>query len=64
LVKLAISIGAGMEGAVHSHTRKAIEGGITNDEIHAAVLLSLTTLGFPSMMKAMSWVDDIINPTK
>lgn len=53
-----------MEGAVHSHTRKAIEGGITNDEIHAAVLLSLTTLGFPSMMKAMSWVDDIINPTK
>ncbi|MGB5287112.1 MAG: hypothetical protein WBN42_01370 [Ignavibacteriaceae bacterium] len=29
LFKLAISTGAGMEGAVHSHTRKALDAGCT-----------------------------------
>lgn len=33
LVKLAISTGAGLEGAVHSHTRKAVETGCTKAEI-------------------------------
>ncbi len=61
LAKLALAIGAGLEGAVHSHTRKALENGCTKDEIRSVVLLSLTTLGFPSMMKAMTWVDDILN---
>jgi len=61
LSKLAIAIGAGLEGAVHSHTRKALDGGCTKDEIHSVVLLSITTIGFPSMMRAMTWVDDILN---
>jgi len=61
LVKLAISVGAGLEGAVHSHTRKALEGGCSKEEIHSVILLSMTTLGFPSMMRAMTWVDDILN---
>ncbi len=39
LVKLAISTGAGMEGAVHSHTRKAIEAGCSKAEIKAVVML-------------------------
>lgn len=64
LVKLALAIGAGLEGAVHSHTRKAIEIGCSKEEIHSVVLLSLTTLGFPSMMKSMTWVDDILNSLK
>jgi len=61
LAKLAIAIGAGLEGAVHSHTRKALEGGCSKDEIHSVVMLSITTIGFPSMMRAMTWVDDILN---
>lgn len=60
LVKLAMAIGSGMEGAVHSHTRRALEAGCSPEEIRHAVLLGTTTLGFPSMMKAMSWVDDVI----
>jgi len=60
LIKLAMAIGSGMEGAVHSHTRRALEAGCTPDEIRHGVLLGTTTLGFPSMMKAMSWVDDVI----
>ena len=60
LVKLAISTGAGMEGAVHSHTRKAIDAGCTNAEISQTVMLALPTIGFPATMAVMSWVEDII----
>ena len=60
LIKLAISTGAGLEGAVHSHTRKALELGISKEEISQTVLLALPTIGLPSTMAAMSWVDDIL----
>lgn len=61
LIKLAISTGAGLEGAVHSHTRKAIELGITKEEIRQTVLLALPTIGLPPTMAAMSWVDDVLD---
>lgn len=61
LVKLGIAAGAKMEGAVHSHTRRALEAGVSPDEIRHAVLLAVTTLGFPSMMAVLSWVDEILN---
>ena len=60
LIKLAISTGAGLEGAVHSHTRKAIEIGASKEEIRQTVLLALPTIGLPSAMAVMSWVDDIL----
>lgn len=59
LVKLGIAVGAGSEGAVHSHTRRALEAGASREEIRHAVLLSLTTIGFPFMMAALTWVEDI-----
>lgn len=61
LVKLAIAVGGEKEGAVHSHTRRALEAGCSADEIRHVVLLSVTTLGFPSMMKALSWVGDVLD---
>ena len=61
LIKVAISTGARLEGAVHSHTRKALAAGATKDELRQIALLSLPTIGFPSMMAALSWVDDIIS---
>ena len=64
LIKLAISTGAGLEGAVHSHTRKAVELGISKEEIRQTVLLALPTMGLPSTMAAMSWVDDILDKQK
>lgn len=60
LVKLGISIGLKHEGAVHSHTRKSLEAGATPEEIRQSVILSLTTIGFPSMMAALSWVNDVL----
>lgn len=61
LIKLALSTGAGMEGAVHSHTRKALEKGLTKEEIRQTVLLALPTIGLPKMMAALSWIEDILN---
>ena len=60
LVKLAIAAGGQMEGAVHSHTRRAVEAGCSPGEIRHVILLSVTTLGFPTMMKTLSWVEDVI----
>ncbi len=59
LVKLAIAVGARLEGAVHSHARRSIEAGATIEEIRHVVLLSTTTIGFPAMMAALSWVEDV-----
>ena len=60
LIGLAIAVGARHEGAVHSHTRKALEAGCSPKQIRHAVLLSVTTMGFPNMMAALSWVDDVL----
>jgi 4-carboxymuconolactone decarboxylase len=60
LVKLAMAIGSGQEGAVHSHTRRALEAGATPDEIRHLGLVALTTLVFPRMMRGLSWIDDTI----
>jgi 4-carboxymuconolactone decarboxylase len=56
LVKLAISVGARLEGAVRSHTWQAREAGVTEPEIDHVLLLSLPTIGLPSMVAARTWV--------
>ena len=60
LVKLALSIGAGMEGATHSHARRARDQGASAEEMRHVALLGLTTLGFPNMMKGLLWVEDVV----
>lgn len=60
LVKLAISIGAGLEGASHSHCRKALGMDCTPNDLRHVALLSAPTIGFPTMMRARSWVQDVL----
>ena len=60
LIKLAIATGAWREGAVHSHTRRALAAGCTPEEIRHVVLMATTTLGFPSMMAVLTWVEDVL----
>ena len=61
LVQLAAAAGIGSEGAVHSHTRRAVEAGASAAEIHHAVLLLVSTIGFPRAAAALSWVDDVLD---
>lgn len=60
LIKLGISAGANSRGAVMSAARKALTAGATADELRHAVLLALTTTGFPNAMAAMSWVEEVL----
>jgi 4-carboxymuconolactone decarboxylase len=64
LVKLGVAIGLASEGAVRSHARQALEGGASPEEVRHAVLLALTTAGFPTMIAAMKWVDEVISKMK
>ena len=58
LVKIALAVGAGLEGATHSAVRHAKEGGVTAEELDHVAVLAITTLGFPAAMRAMSWLED------
>lgn len=58
LIQLAAAAAVHSEGAVHSHTRRARKAGATTDEINHAVLLLTSTIGFPAVAAALSWVDD------
>ncbi len=60
LIQLAAAASIRSEGAVHSHTRRAMEAGANKDEIHHAILLLTSTIGFPTVIAALSWVDDIL----
>ena len=59
LVKLALSIGARMEGAAHAHGRKALAQGIEPAALEHVAILSCPTIGFPAMMMALGWVRDV-----
>jgi len=60
LVNLGIAIGAGSPGAVKSHARKCLEHGARREELYHSLLLSLTTVGFPAMIAAMGWVEEVL----
>ena len=60
LVKLGIAVGANSRGGVMSHTRKALDSGASKEEVKHVVLLALSTTGFPNMIAAMYWVDEVL----
>ena len=60
----ALAVGCGSEGAVHSHTRRAIAEGLERTALHQVALLGIGPLGLPSAIAAMTWIDDVIaSPT-
>lgn len=64
LVKLALAVGARLEGGVHAHTRRALEAGATPAQIRHVVALAPSTVGFPTGVAAFTWVEDIISRRK
>jgi alkylhydroperoxidase/carboxymuconolactone decarboxylase family protein YurZ len=41
--------------------RRALDEGLTPAEIEHAVLLSLTTVGFPAMIAALKWAREVLH---
>ncbi|GJQ48736.1 hypothetical protein KsCSTR_20850 [Candidatus Kuenenia stuttgartiensis] len=64
LIQLATAATERSEGAVHSHVRRALEAGVTPEEIYHTMILVTSTIGFPNVVAALSWADDIIQNKK
>ncbi len=60
LIQLAAAAAIRSEGGVHSHARRAIENGATEEEVYQAVILLTSTIGFPNVAASISWVNDIV----
>ena len=60
LVQLAAAASIRSEGAVHSHTKRALNAGVKPEEIYHTLILLTSTIGFPNVMAALSWADDVI----
>lgn len=64
LVQLGIAVGAESKGAVRSHARRALELGASPKEVLQAVLMSGTMIGFPGMIAAFGWVNEVLSSDK
>lgn len=60
LIKLAAAAANRSEGGVHSHSKRALKAGATADEIYHALILLVSTVGFPNAAAAISWAKDVI----
>jgi AhpD family alkylhydroperoxidase len=60
LVQLAAAAAIRSEGSVHSHTRRALAAGAKPEEVRHTVVLLTSTIGFPTVSAALSWIDDVL----
>lgn len=60
LLKLAIAIGSQRQGAVHSHTRRALAAGCSPEELLHVGILAITTVGWPAAFAAICWIQDTV----
>jgi 4-carboxymuconolactone decarboxylase len=56
LVKLAIAIGSGRDGAISSAVRKAVAVGVTSTEMDQLLTLAAGTIGFPGTVAAYTTI--------
>ncbi len=54
LMKVAISGAAGHLRSLEVHIKKAMEAGVTEEEVKHTLLLLISTVGFPAFMEAYS----------
>jgi alkylhydroperoxidase/carboxymuconolactone decarboxylase family protein YurZ len=60
LVRLGIAVGQQSQGGVKSHARRALDEGIRPEELRQAALLALPTAGFPAMIAASEWIEEVL----
>lgn len=60
LIQLAAAAALKSEGSVHSHTRRALEAGVSPQEIRHALILLISTIWYPNVAAALSWAEDIL----
>lgn len=60
LVKLALAVASQSEGAVHSHTRRSAEEGLSKEELLHVTLLAIPSIGLAKAVAAMTWIEDVL----
>jgi 4-carboxymuconolactone decarboxylase len=60
LIQLAAAAAIRSEGSVHSHARRALAAGAKPDEIRHVIVLLTSTIGFPTVSAALSWIEDVL----
>ncbi len=63
LIQLAAAAAIHAEGSVHSHARRALAAGAKPAEVEHALVLLTSTIGFPRVSAALSWVSDVLPKT-
>jgi AhpD family alkylhydroperoxidase len=48
------------ESGVQSHTHRALDAGASEHEVEHALLLGINTIGFSTMMAAMTWAKEAV----
>lgn len=61
LVKLGMAAANRSESGVESHTHRALDAGATPDEVQHALLLGINTIGFSTMMAALTWAKKAVS---
>ena len=57
LIKVAISATANQETAMERHAVMAVQEGAKEEEVYQAILLLITTVGFPRASAALKWAE-------
>ena len=60
LIQMAAAVAIRSQGSVHSHARRALAAGASPEEVRHALILLTSTLGFPCVSAALSWVDGVL----
>ncbi|RUM34845.1 MAG: carboxymuconolactone decarboxylase family protein [Desulfobulbus sp.] len=61
LIQLGVAAASGSVGAVHSHARRALKAGASEEELQHALLLLVSTIGFPKVAAALAWLQEILD---
>jgi alkylhydroperoxidase/carboxymuconolactone decarboxylase family protein YurZ len=60
LIQLGAAAAIHSIGSVRSHAARALAAGATLEEIQHAIIVLTSTIGFPTVAAALSWVDDVV----
>lgn len=60
LIQLGAAAAIHSKGSVSSHAARALDAGATAEELHHAIIVLTSTIGFPTVAAALSWIDEVI----
>ena len=61
LIQLGVAAATGSTGAVHSHAKRALGAGASRQEIEHALLVLVSTIGFPKVAAALAWIQEVVD---